>query len=116
MEQQLGFTKKQRIFVDEYLKTWNAADSARKAGYSERSIYEIASNLLTNVNIRAEIDKRLALSRMSSDEVLQEFSDIARGDMRDFIDRNLLVDLRMAEEKGNQVNKKHQTKNHNIRR
>ena len=89
----MGFTKKQRIFVDEYLKTWNAADSARKAGYSERSIYEIACALLVNVNIRKEIDTRLANSRMSSDEVLQEFADIARSDMGDYIDNNLLIDL-----------------------
>jgi phage terminase small subunit len=96
----LGFTRKQRIFVDEYLKTWNAANSARKAGYSENSIYEIASRLLTNVNIKAEIDKRLENSRMGSDEVLQEFADIARSDMGDFVDKNLCIDLADARKRG----------------
>jgi hypothetical protein len=100
VERELAFTRKQRIFVDEYLKTWNAADSARKAGYSERSIYEIACALLVNVNVKAEIDKRLANSRMSSEEVLQEFADIARSDMGDFIDQNLCIDLADARKRG----------------
>jgi phage terminase small subunit len=99
----LTLTRKQRIFIDEYLKTWNAAGSARKAGYSERSVYEIACALLVNVNVRHEIDQRLASSHMSANEVLQGIADIARGDMGEFVDANGMgfsLDMQEAKNKG----------------
>jgi phage terminase small subunit len=99
----MTLTKKQRIFIDEYLKTWNGAGSARKAGYSERSVYEIAVALLANVNVRKEIDERLASSHMSANEVLQGIADIARGDMGDFVDANGMgfsLDMQEAKQRG----------------
>jgi len=89
----LGFTKKQRIFVDEYVKCWNASEAARRADYSKKTAYAIGQENLKKPEIKAEIDDRLASIHMSSEEVLQELSEIARGDIGDFLDNNLLIDL-----------------------
>lgn len=96
----MGLTRKQRVFIDEYVKCWNGAEAARRAGYSVRSAREIAVNLLADISIKAEIDDRLATIHMSSEEVLKEISDIARGDMGQFLDNNLCVDISEARKLG----------------
>ena len=82
----MGFTKKQRVFVEEYLQCWNAAEAARRAGYSERTARIQASKLLTKPNIQEEISKRIAEKAMSADEVLLRLGDMARGDIGEFMD------------------------------
>lgn len=52
-------TERQRRFVDAYIKTGNASESARQAGYSDKVITVTAAKLLVNTSIRAEIDRRL---------------------------------------------------------
>lgn len=96
----MTLSKKQRVFIDQYVICWNGAEAARRAGYSVRSAREIAVRLLADVSIKAEIDDRLASIHMGSDEVLQEFADIARSDMGDFIDTNLCIDLADARKRG----------------
>ena len=49
-------TQKQKIFAKEFVFDWNGARAARAAGYSEKTAKEIASNLLTNVNVAAYIE------------------------------------------------------------
>ena len=96
-------TRKQQIFIDEYLKSFNAAAAARIAGYSEASIYEIASRLLTNDNIKAQIEARMIESHMSADEALKLMSDIARGDVAQLLDISSMggnLDLKTAQERG----------------
>jgi len=70
---------KQQAFVEHYLKTWNGAEAARLAGYSEQTAKEQASRMLTNVNVQEAIAARLAELKMSADEVLTRLSDHARG-------------------------------------
>lgn len=70
--------RKQQVFVAEYLKTWNAAESARRAGYSEKTAREIGYDLLTKPHIKAEIDTRLAEIHMSVDEALARETEIGR--------------------------------------
>ena len=96
----MGFTRKQRIFIDEYVTCWNGAEAARRAGYSVRSAREIAVELLAKPSIHEEIEDRMALIHMGANEVLREFADIARSDMGDFIDGNLLIDLTDARQRG----------------
>lgn len=96
-------TNKRKVFVSEYLKTWNAAESARRAGYSERSAREIGRKLLTNVDIKAEIDERLAEVHMSADEAMKLTTDIGRGDIGDFMaigPMGFSLDLQAAREAG----------------
>jgi phage terminase small subunit len=82
----MGLTKKQRVFIEEYLQCWNAAEAARRAGYSERTARNQASRLLAKANIQEEVQKRISDKAMSADEVLQRLADMARGDVGDFFD------------------------------
>lgn len=81
-------TNKEKVFIDEYLKCFNAAQAARNAGYAKRSIYSIASENLRKPDIREEIDRRMAEVHMSSAEVLARLSDHARGSHRPFVKVN----------------------------
>jgi len=76
----------QRIFVLEYLSSYNATKSAIKAGYSEKSARALASQLLSNVNIQAALEEeqakrskelRVDASRLIEEESLIAFSDAA---------------------------------------
>ncbi|MBQ7198567.1 MAG: terminase small subunit [Selenomonadaceae bacterium] len=49
-------TERQKRFVDAYIQTGNASESARQAGYSQRGITVTAAKLLVKTSIRAEID------------------------------------------------------------
>ena len=75
---------KQRRFLEEYLICWNAAEAARRAGYSPKTARQTGSRLLTNVDIQAEIRLRLAEHAMSAQEVLHHLTEIGRGDIGDF--------------------------------
>lgn len=78
---------KELIFVEEWLKTTNATQSAIKAGYSERTAYSAGSRLLKKVDVRQYIDERLAEMQESSiadtNEVMQFLSSTMRGDIPD---------------------------------
>jgi PBSX family phage terminase large subunit len=72
-----------RIFIDEYLKSWNATQ-AYLIAYPKSKIESarvLSCNLLTNVNIKAEIQVRIAQSRMSSDEAVTLLDKMARGEV-----------------------------------
>jgi phage terminase small subunit len=74
-------SKKHQKFINEYLKCWNGAEAARRAGYSERNARDTASDLLTNSDILRHIQTRLDEVHMSADEALKLTADIARGDL-----------------------------------
>ncbi len=78
-------TKKQIAFIEAYLKSWNATQAAKIAGYSERSAYSIGSENLKKPEISEAIDARIAELKMSTDEVLIGLAEHARGSMADFI-------------------------------
>jgi predicted GIY-YIG superfamily endonuclease len=50
------FTKRQQVFIDEYLKCFNGAEAARRAGYSEKSARQTGSDLLANPDIKEYIN------------------------------------------------------------
>lgn len=96
-------TNKQRVFIEEYLRCWNATEAARRAGYSEKTARAIGSENLTKPDIIEEIKRRVDEKQMSADEALQGIADIARGDMGEFLDIGSMafqVDLDKAKEKG----------------
>lgn len=76
---------KQLAFVEHYLQTWNAAEAARRAGYSKKTAREIGHENLTKPDIRAAIEKRLSDMAMGADEVLSRLSAHARGDISHFV-------------------------------
>jgi phage terminase small subunit len=95
--------KKQALFVDYYLQSFNASDAARKAGYSEKTAYSIGSRLLKDVEISAVIQERLAEVHMSAEEALKLTADIARGDIAQLMDVSSMgfsLDMSKAKELG----------------
>jgi len=79
-------TKRQELFVAEYLTDLNATRAAIAAGYSKNGAEVIASKLLINAKVSAEIakkhGKRLAKLEITADRVLQEIAKLAFFDPR----------------------------------
>lgn len=85
-ENENELTQKQEVFLNEYLKCWNASEAARKAGYSENSLRQIAHETLSKPYIQEVIQDRLNSLKMSADESLVALSKIARSSIEDFVD------------------------------
>jgi len=82
----MGLTKKQKMFVENYLQCWNATEAAKKAGYSERSAGAIGGENIQKPEIKAEIARRISEIVMKSDELLTDMSYIARTSIDDIMD------------------------------
>jgi phage terminase small subunit len=89
----MGLTGKQRQFVEHYLQCFNAAEAARRAGYSARTANQQGARLLTNVGIAAEIKARFDQLAMSSDESMMRLTEQARALYADYIQADGSVDL-----------------------
>ena len=80
-------TEKQRRFADYYIETGNAAEAARRAGYSKRTARSIGKENLTKPYITTYISSRLdaiSASRLAdAREVLEMFTAILRGNITD---------------------------------
>ena len=97
--------RRQKVFIEEYLRCWNATKAAKIAGYSEDTAYSQGRRLLSNVEVRAEIDRRLSEKAMSADEVLARLEEHAKVDLADFIKRGGGIDWEAVEKKGYLVKK-----------
>ena len=91
-------SKKRRVFVEEYLKCWNGAEAARRAGYKYPR--RRASVLLTNLDITEYIEKRISEIAMSADEVLLRLGEQARADFGDYIDQAGYIDIDKLKKNG----------------
>ena len=82
-------TPKQQKFADEYIKSGNAADAARKAGYSKRSARSVGQENLTKPDIKQYIDERMAeiASKriMDATEAVELLTSIARGETKETV-------------------------------
>jgi phage terminase small subunit len=80
-------TPKQKRFCEEYLKSGNATEAAKKAGYKETSCRVIAAENLSKPAISAYIKRRLdeqeAALVADANEVLQFYSAVMRGEVKD---------------------------------
>ena len=65
-------TERQKKFVDAYIKTGNASEAARQAGYSPKNADVNSSRLLVNPSISAEVKRRLAELKTERTADLQE--------------------------------------------
>ena len=72
----------QKVFLEQYLKCWNATEAARFAGYSHPN--KQGPRLLVNVGISTAIRERLNELQMGSDEVLTRLTSQARSSIEDF--------------------------------
>ncbi len=85
-------TTKQKLFVEEYLKDFNATRAAGAVGYakdkSNASLRSIACRLLKNVNIMTQIDKRFnersKKLQIEEKDIITELKKIAFVDIRGF--------------------------------
>lgn len=82
-------TKKQKMFVEEYLVDLNATQAAIRAGYSEKTARQIGCDNLTKPNIQEEISKRINDKKekleISQNKIIMEYAKIAFADMKDFV-------------------------------
>ena len=80
---------RQAAFVREYVKDCNATQAAIRAGYSERTAQEQSSRLLSNVMVKAAIERRLAqiaaIAEVDAALVVRELLDAATADPRDLV-------------------------------
>lgn len=85
-------TKRQMIFVEEYLKTSNASRSALTAGYAPYMASKRAHTLLRNPEIKKYIDQAREIleeeMQITLREVLAEYARIAFADIRRLYDKN----------------------------
>lgn len=78
-------TAKQQKFIDEYfLCGMNAAEAARRSGYSPKTARIIGAENLSKPIISAEIKRRFTEKHVSADEVLARLADMSRSDIADF--------------------------------
>ena len=87
-----------QVFVNAYLKCWNASEAARQAKYPFPS--QAGSGLLANHNIRAAIDQELRRHHLTSAQVLHRLRDMATSDITEFLDDNGRTDLESVRCKG----------------
>ncbi|MCG0596176.1 prophage P2a protein 34 [Lactiplantibacillus plantarum] len=77
-------TPKQRKFADEYIKSGNAADAARKAGYSKQTARTVGQQNLTKLDIKEYIDEQMAEIESSkiadAKEVMEFYTRVLRGE------------------------------------
>ena len=82
-------TRKQEIFVQEYLVDLNATQAAARAGYSERNADKIGSELLGKTRIQEAVQEAMSLrakrTGITQDRVLGEYGRIAFSDLSDYI-------------------------------
>lgn len=91
--EEVKITPKQRLFAEKFLElNFNGAQAALAAGYSQKNSKISASDLLTNANVKAYIDRRkeqlMDEIGVTQIRVLKELAYIAFADVRKLYDEN----------------------------
>ena len=97
----MGLTNKRRVFIEAYLKCWNASEAARIAEYKHPGSQ--GHSLLKIIEIEEEIQRRIEEKAMSADEVLNRLAEQARSDMDDCLTTDhgvVMVDWEKLKAKG----------------
>ena len=96
----MPLTEKQLAFCEFYIECGNATEAAKKAGYSKKTAYSVGSENLKKPEVSAYIENRLAEQRAkriaSADEVMEFFSAVMRGEVKDAFDLDPDLDTRIA--------------------
>lgn len=96
----MPLNERQLAFCEHYIECGNATEAAIKAGYSEKTARSTGSENLTKPGISEYIEKRLAEQRAkriaSADEVMQFFTAVMRGEVKDAFDLDPALDTRIA--------------------
>ena len=80
-----SLTEKQKRFIDYYIETANATESAKKAGYSEKTAKNIGAENLTKLNffIQEKLQEKESKRIASQEEVLEYLTKVMRGQEKD---------------------------------
>lgn len=89
----MALTQMQEAFITEYIKCRNAAEAARRAGYSEKTARSIGSENLTKPDILNEIQERTRANAMSLDEALSRLADTGRADLGQWLNDDGYIDI-----------------------
>lgn len=83
-------TDKQQLFISHYLadNECNAAEAARKAGYTASAAGKLMNNPLVVAEISKAITVRKAELKLEANQVLQSLADIAFSNLRNYIKPN----------------------------
>ncbi|WP_252237498.1 PBSX family phage terminase large subunit [Clostridium sp. ZBS17] len=80
-------SEKQKAFADYYIKTGNATEAARRAGYKGNNLNRVASENLSKLGIKQYIDERIKKIEdkriADGKEVLQYLTKVMRGEEKD---------------------------------
>ncbi len=87
----MTLSNKRRVFVEEYLKCWNATEAARRANYRHPSVK--GCQLRKVKEIDDEIQHRLKEKQLSADEVMTRLGEIARAEYSAYITLQGAVNL-----------------------
>jgi phage terminase small subunit len=87
----MTLSPKRRVFVEEYLKCWNATEAARRAQYKHPNVK--GPELVKIGKIADVIEQRLKEVQMSTDETLARITEIARVEYSPYIQRDGTIDL-----------------------
>lgn len=100
-------TPKEKKFCQEYVRTGNASEAVRLAGYSEKNVRQRGSKMLAKDYILAYINELMEELKKETiadaDEVLQLLTSIARGETKEenaFVDKNgnpVVIETRVKE-------------------
>lgn len=86
----LELPEKQRLFVAEYLKDFNATRAAMTVGYSKNTAKEQGCRLLTHANVQREVKRQTEVLfdsiGLSAQRILMEYMKIAYADINDYLD------------------------------
>jgi|GEM_PF-1095217 Phage terminase, small subunit len=101
-----GLTPKQRIFVMEYLRDFNATRAAIATGYSKKTAYSIGWELLRKPEIKSAIQRYSEMFTaglgLNIQRVIAEYMKIAFADMNDFTSFGK-EDMPLFNKKGNPI-------------
>jgi phage terminase small subunit len=80
-------TEKQKRFIDFYVETGNATESARRAGYSKKTAKQVGRENLTKPYLKTAIDKRLKKMESArianATEVMKFLTSVMRGEIKE---------------------------------
>ncbi len=101
-----GLTYKQKKFIDEYLKCFNATKAAKLAGYkgNGNTLRAVGAENLAKPSIKAEVEVHFKANAMSRDETISRIAEHARADYKSYLTEDG-VDLSrlLADDKGHLV-------------
>jgi phage terminase small subunit len=89
-EKIVGLTEKQRFFVAEYLKDFNATRAALAVGYSKHTAMEQGYQLLHKTSVQAELKRQTEVLfdsiGLTQQRILMEYMKIAGADINNYLD------------------------------